>query len=288
MGTPVTVLGQVACDGPIGVFDSGVGGLSVLRAIRNELPNERVVYVADSGFAPYGERDADFIEERSGAIVRFLITQGAKAIVVACNTATGVAVERLRATHRLPIVAIEPAIKPAAAMTISGVIGVLATSATLASPRFATLARRVSESARVLVQPCPGLVPQVESGALSGPATRALVEQYVVPLIAQGADTLVLGCTHYAFLTPVIREVVGDGVAILDPAPAVARELRRRLDEAGLLTDAEAVADRDAVAFWSSGDLDAATRVIGQLWAPDTAVQPLPAEFTAGAAVTGS
>jgi len=137
----------------------------------------------------------------------------------------------------------------------------------------------------VLVQPCPGLVPQVESGALSGPATRALVEQYVVPLIAQGADTLVLGCTHYAFLTPVIREVVGDGVAILDPAPAVARELRRRLDEAGLLTDAEAVADRDAVAFWSSGDLDAATRVIGELWAPDTAVQPLPAEFTAGAAV---
>ncbi len=271
-------------DGPIGVFDSGVGGLSVLRAIRHELPHEGVVYVADSGFAPYGDRDADFIEERSGAIVRFLITQGAKAIVIACNTATGVAVERLRATYKVPIVAIEPAIKPAAAMTTSGVIGVLATSATLASPRFATLARRVSESVRVLVQPCPGLVPQVEAGALSGPATRALVEQYVVPLLAQGADTLVLGCTHYAFLTPIISEVVGAGVAILDPAPAVARELRRRLGEAGLLTPAHALPDTDAVAFWSSGDLDAATRVINQLWAPDTAVRPLPSEFTAGAA----
>lgn len=288
MGIPVTRLGTVAREGPIGVFDSGVGGLSVLRAIRHELPCERVVYVADSGFAPYGDRDADFIEERSGTIARFLMTQGAKAIVVACNTATGVAVERLRATFQVPIVAIEPAIKPAAALTKSGVVGVLATSATIASQRFTTLARRVGDSVRLLAQPCPGLVPQVEAGDLSGSATRALVEQYALPLVAQGADTLVLGCTHYAFLTPVIREVVGADVTILDPAPAVARELRRRLDEAGLLRDADAVPDRDAVAFWSSGDLHAATRVIGQLWAPDTYVQPLPPEFTAGVALAGS
>lgn len=288
MGTPVTLLGTVAREGPIGVFDSGVGGLSVLRAIRQELPSERVVYVADSGFAPYGDRDADFIEERSGTIARFLMTQGAKAIVVACNTATGVAVERLRATFHLPIVAIEPAIKPAAALTKSGVIGVLATSATIASPRFTTLARRVGDSVRLLAQPCPGLVPRVEAGDLSGGATRALVEQYTLPLVAQGVDTLVLGCTHYAFLTPVIREVVGADVTILDPAPAVARELRRRLDEAGLLRTVDAVPDRDAVAFWSSGDLHAVIRVIGQLWAPDTDVQPLPPEFTAGVALAGS
>ena len=228
----------------IGVFDSGVGGLSVLREIRREVPDQRVVYVADSGFAPYGDRDADFIEERSTAIVRFLMAQGVKAIVVACNTATGVAVERLRTTCAFPVVAIEPALKPAVAATRSGVVGVLATNATLASSRFANLLGRHGRNVRVIVRPCPGLAEQVEAGDLRGLVTRALVERYVYPLVEAGADSLVIGCTHYTFLAPLIREVAGATVAIYDPAPAVARELHRRLDAENLLN--AAMTDRTA------------------------------------------
>jgi glutamate racemase len=268
--------------GPIGVFDSGVGGLSVLREIRRELPHERTVYVADSGFAPYGDRDADFIERRSDAIVRFLIAQGVKAIVVACNTATGVAVERLRTTYALPIVAIEPAVKPAAAATRSGVIAVLATSATLASARFSSLVGRHGGTVRVIVQPCPGLAQQVESGDLAGAKTRALVEQYVAPLVGHDVDTLVIGCTHYTFLTPIIQQVAGDAVTVVDPAAAVARELRRRLDAAGLLNPASGDAGQAGEVFWTSGELDEAIRVMAQLWAPATPVRPLPAEYRAG------
>lgn len=268
--------------GPIGVFDSGVGGLSVLREIRRELPDERTVYVADSGFAPYGDRDAGFIETRSDAIVRFLLTKGVKAIVVACNTATGVAVERLRATYPLPIVAIEPAVKPAAAITRSGVVGVLATSATLASERFSTLVDRHGGSVRVIEQPCPGLSQQVEAGDLAGAGTRALVERYVVPLVEQGADTLVIGCTHYAFLAPVIQAVAGSSVAVVDPAPAVARELRRRLAAATLLAPADATS-RGPEAFWTSGDPVQVGRVIqqlwGPLWSPGTVVRALPDRY---------
>lgn len=265
--------------GPIGVFDSGVGGLSILREIRRALPSEPVVYVADSGFAPYGDRDAAFIEERAHAIVRFLIAQNVKAIVVACNTATGVAVEQLRRGTSLPIVAIEPAVKPAAAITRSGVVGVMATSATLASQRFANLVNTQGATVRVVTQPCPELAPRVEAGDLSGPKTRALVQRYVAPLLGQGADTLVLGCTHYTFLTPLIAEVAGSDVTIVDPAPAVARELHRRLRESDLLAPADAAQPTPADAFWTSGNLDEARRVLGELWASNTAVRALPAEY---------
>jgi glutamate racemase len=148
----------------IGVFDSGVGGLSVLREIRRELPNQQLIYVADSAFAPYGDRDAAFVEARSSTIAQFLINQGVRAVVVACNTATGLAVDRLRARYTLPIVAIEPAVKPAVAATRSNIVGVLATSATLGSSRFSALVRQHRQNARVIVQPCPGLVERVETG----------------------------------------------------------------------------------------------------------------------------
>jgi glutamate racemase len=264
--------------GPIGVFDSGVGGLSVLREIRRALPDESVIYVADSGFAPYGDREADFIEQRSDAIVRFLTQEGAKALVVACNTATGVAVEALRQRFPLPIVAIEPAIKPAAAVTRSGVVGVLATSATLASAKFASLVDRHGASVRVVVQPCPGLVERVELGDVSGPDTQSLVERYVTPLLDAGADTVVIGCTHYTFLTPAIQDATGPDVTVIDPAPAVARELARRLDMAGLR---EASGHPATEAFWSSGPLEHATRMLAQLWKPGTVVHALPIEFRA-------
>ncbi|MGE3179961.1 MAG: glutamate racemase [Vicinamibacterales bacterium] len=266
---------------PVGVFDSGVGGLSVLREVRRELPDERTVYVADSRFAPYGDRDAGFIEARSDAIVRFLLTKGVKAVVVACNTATGLAVERLRATYDLPIVAIEPAVKPAAALTKSGVVGVLATSATLGSERFSDLVDRHGGSVRVIEQPCPGLAQQVEAGDLTGPGTRALVERYVAPLVAEKADTIVVGCTHYTFLTPIIQELAGPSVTIVDPAPAVARELRRRLAAANLLADAASGRGREE--FWTSGDPVQVGRLIrqlwGPLWVPGTTVHGMPDRY---------
>ena len=250
----------------------------MLREIRRALPDESVIYVADSGFAPYGDRDADFIEQRSDAIVRFLTHEGAKAAVVACNTATGVAVAALRARFSLPIVAIEPAIKPASAVSRSGVVGVLATSATLASAKFASLVDRHGASVRVVMQACPGLVERVEAGDLTGPDTRMLVERYTRPLLAAGADTVVIGCTHYAFLIPLIQDVSGPDVQVIDPAPAVARELARRLESEGLR---EPPGTSSTEAFWSSGRLDHAMRMLGQLWKPDTVARALPNEFRA-------
>ncbi|MHB9103431.1 MAG: glutamate racemase [Sulfuricella sp.] len=257
---------------PIGVFDSGVGGLSVLREIRRELPGENLLYVADSGYAPYGDKPGQLIEARSVAIIEFLMSQRAKAIVVACNTATGAAIETLRARFPLPIVAMEPAVKPAAASSQSGVIGVLATGSTLASDNFVRLFARFGADVDILIQPCPGLVEQVEAGDLSGGQTRALLEQYVLPLLERQADTIVLGCTHYPFLAPLIREIA-PSVAIIDPSAAIARELRRRLADTGLLSlEARAGTER----FWSSVAPDKAQPVISQLWRKGIEVWGLP------------
>ncbi len=248
---------------PIGVFDSGVGGLSVLREIRRELPAENLIYVADSAHAPYGEKAQEFIEARSVAITQFLLDCGAKAIVVACNTATGAAVTALRSRYTLPIVAMEPAIKPAAAQTRSGVIGVLATSRTLASPNFGKLFARYGADIQILPQACPGLVEQVEAGDLMGTQTRSLLEHYLTPLLAMGADTLVLGCTHYPFLRPLIQDIAGPKVAVIDSSAAVARQLRCRLDAHELLAGRD---EPGAAHFWASADPEKSSPIIAQLW----------------------
>lgn len=258
---------------PIGIFDSGVGGLSVLREIRRELPQENLLYVADSGHAPYGDKSRQFIEARSIAITEFLIGQGVKAVVVACNTASGAAVETLRARFAVPIVAMEPAIKPAVARTQSGVIGVLATSRTLDSESFIRLTARYGADADILVQACPGLVEQVEAGELAGEQTRELLTRYLEPLLAQRADTIVLGCTHYPFLAPLIQEIAGSSVEIIDPAGAIARELRRRLSENQLLTGD---VNTGMESFWTSAAPDMARRIIAQLWHKDVTVMRLP------------
>jgi glutamate racemase len=262
----------------VGVFDSGVGGLSVLAGIRRELPAEHLLYVADSAHVPYGDKPVAFIEQRSLAIAEFLVAQGAKALVVACNTATSASAAALRARFSVPVVAIEPAVKPAAALTRSGVVAVLATAATLAGERYAGLVSRYGSGVRVLEQACGGWVEQVESGELDGPFARARVEAVLAPLLAQGADVLVLGCTHFPFLAPLIREVCdglgGDSVQVVEPAPAVARELRRRLAEGGLLNAAEPA--RGSLRAWSGADPQVAHAQFQRLLGEPVEVSPLP------------
>jgi glutamate racemase len=226
---------------PIGVFDSGLGGLSVLRHIRACLPHEDLLYFADSGFAPYGGRPESEIVARTLAIAEFLTQRHAKALVVACNTATAAAIKALRARYpALPVVGVEPGLKPAAALTQSGTVGVLATKFTLSSEKFHLLREQISSTSKVrfLLQPCIGLVDQVEKGELQSAETATLVRRYVEPLLEQGADTLVLGCTHYPFVLPLIEQVVSrhaKPVAIVDTGEPVARQLQRLLSERGLL-----------------------------------------------------
>jgi glutamate racemase len=258
---------------PIGVFDSGVGGLSVLKHLRAALPGEHFFYVADSGHAPYGIRDSAFIGERAFAISDFLLASGVKALVVACNTATAAAVAELRAHYSVPVIAMEPGIKPAVEISRSKIIGVLATAGTLESARFFSLINRYAVDAEVITQPCPGLVEAIEACQLNSSATRQLLRQYLQPLLDQGADTVVLGCTHYPFLRDQIAALVGDKVAIIETGAAVAREVKRRLQQHDLLNPAPS---GGVERFWSSGDAASVQRVIAQLWRSDVAVQALP------------
>ena len=263
---------MVANQKPIGVFDSGVGGLSVLQALRQELPHEHFLYVGDSGCAPYGDRSAGFVIERATTITDFLAGAGAKAVVVACNTATAIAAEALRARVALPIVAIEPAVKPAASRTRSRVVGVLATTGTLSSPNMGKLLANYGSDVDFVIQPCPGLADQVEKGELASEETRALVKRYVRPMVDRGADIVVLGCTHYPFLRPLIQDVAGPGVEIIDPATPVARELRRRLETAGLLN---ASTGEGTERFWTTGAVEIVGPIVRQLWGKTAQVMPL-------------
>ncbi len=261
---------------PIGVFDSGVGGLSVLRDIRRELWNEDLLYVADSIHAPYGDKSAEFIEARAISIAQFLMNQRVKAMVIACNTATSAAVAELRARFPVPIVAMEPAVKPAVEKTRSGVVGVLATRRTVSSENFLNLLARFGTDVDIRVQACPGLAEQVEAGELSGDKTRSLLEQYLLPLLERGADTIVLGCTHYPFLQSLIQVMAGPDVSIIDPGDAIARELRRRLDQAGLLS----CEGRQGMEwFWTSDSPENSQAVISQLWRADVDVRLLPEQY---------
>lgn len=256
----------------IGVFDSGVGGLSVLQHIRQILPHARLIYVADSAHVPYGDKSAHYIEQRAVALTRFLVEQGADAIVIACNTATAAAAATLRREFSIPVIGMEPAVKPAVAATKSGVVGVLATIGTLESARFAALLERYAGDVGIVTQGCPGLVEQVETGDLHGIRTRELIERYTAPLLSRGADTLILGCTHYPFLAPLIREVAGERITLIDTGEAVARHLQRRL-----LAELPERTSGDASAqFFTTGDETQATRIMSVLWGNAVEVRPLP------------
>lgn len=220
----------------IGIFDSGVGGLSVWREIVRQLPHAGTLYFADQAHVPYGPRSAEEILGFTRSITDFLLTQGAQIIVVACNTASGVALRPLRAAYPdVPFVGMEPAVKPAAEHTRNGRVGVIATPTTFQGALFKQLADRFGHDVEIHTQVCPGLVAAVEDGELDTPNTRLLLETCLAPLIGSGIDQLVLGCTHYPFLRPVIQQLVGPDVAVIDPAPAVARQTGRLLEERGLL-----------------------------------------------------
>ena len=270
-------LGVTTSNGAIGVFDSGVGGLSVLQHIRQTLPDERLIYVADSAHVPYGDKSPAYIETRSLAITRFLISQGAEAIVIACNTATAAAAHALRVKfNKMPILAMEPAVKPAITVTQSRVVGVLATVGTLESARFAALLEKYGGwRVKIVTQGCPGLVEQVERGELHSERTRELIVRYTAPLLQKGADTLILGCTHYAFLAPLIREVVGDNITLIETAAAVARHLQNRL-KAEL---PQRVAGTGSEEFFTSGEAEQASRIMSMLWGKEIVAQQLPEEF---------
>ena len=229
-------------DAPVGIFDSGVGGFSVLRHIQAQLPNEHLLYFADTAFAPYGDKPEHVLIERVLGIGAFLAGRGAKALVVACNTATVAAVRILRERYPdMPIVGVEPGLKPGAASTRNGLVGVLATERTLSGDKFLLLRDQIVEAtgARFLLQPCVGLADQIEFGEPGAPALDAMLERYIAPLLAQGADTLVLGCTHYplvqASIERVIRRHAEGEVTLIDTGDAVARQLARLLEAAGLL-----------------------------------------------------
>jgi glutamate racemase len=220
----------------IGVFDSGLGGLSVLREIRAALPGHPVIYLADQAHVPYGPRPREEVLRFSVGITRWLLSQGAGLIVAACNTASAAALYRLRQEFpETPFVGMEPAVKPAALTTHSGVVGVLATPATFQGELYASVLERFASSVTVLQDTCPGLVSQIEAGEVDGPPTREILEKALLPMISQGLDTVVLGCTHYPFIIPLIQEIVGPGIQVIDPAPAVARQAARLLEARGLV-----------------------------------------------------
>lgn len=257
-------------EAPVGVFDSGVGGLSVLGEIERLLPYESLLYVADSGHIPYGEKSPEFIRERCSTVTHFFREQGAKALVLACNTATVAAVADLRQRYPdWPIVGMEPAVKPAAAATRSGIVGVLATTGTLRSAKFVALLDRFANEVQIITQPCPGLVELIETGDLHSPTLRTLLHGYVQPLLAAGCDTLILGCTHYPFLKPLLATLVPADVVLIDTGAAVARQLQRLLAAGGLLAEKQA---RPAQ-LWTSGSPIIFRNVLPKLWKNSDSVQ---------------
>lgn len=259
MGNPI--IRRMSDARPVGVFDSGIGGVTVLREIRAQHSAESCLYFADTREAPYGSRPAAFIQDRTERAVDFLLDRGAKLVVVACNAASVVSLAHLRARYEVPFVGIVPAVKPAAAMTERGVIGVLTTPATAESRPLAQLIEQFTYGVKVVTQVCPGLVPLVERGVVDGPEIERLLRCYLEPLLDSGADVIVLGCTHYPFLREPIQEICGPAVKLVDPAEAVARQLGRVLDEASLRTDAGAA----AVAYYTTGDPRRFSEILSRL-----------------------
>ena len=265
---------------PIGLFDSGVGGLSVLRAIRQQMPHESVLFLADQAHVPYGPRSLEEVRLFSEGITRYLLGRGAKLIVVACNAASAAALQHLRQVFPdVSFVGMEPAVKPAAETTRSGVVGVLATPATFQGALYASVIERFASSVTVLQNTCPGLVSQIEAGQLDGLETRRILETALMPMLEKGVDTIVLGCTHYPFVIPLIQEITGPQVRVIDPAPAVARQVGRLLDARGLRStsaiDEAAQPGRAELRFLTTGDPARFQALLSQLFGEGGEIESL-------------
>ena len=251
----------------IGIFDSGVGGLSIVRAVRRQLPQSPLIFLADQAHVPYGPRSLDEVRGFSEAITQFLLAQGAKMIVVACNTASAAALHYLRGRYpSIPFVGMEPAVKPAAESTQTGVVGVLATPATFQGQLYASVVERFARGVQILQDTCPGLVPEIEAGRLNGAETRRILEKALNPMLQKGIDTVVLGCTHYPFVIPVIQEIVGPRVRVIDPAPAVARQVAR-------LVQSLSFEEVSPIRFVTTGDPGALEELLPQFLQESYAVE---------------
>lgn len=244
----------------IGIFDSGVGGLSVFREIVRILPEEKYIYWSDSAHCPYGEKSRDYIIDRARAVTSFLIEQGADIIVVACNTATAAAISTLREEFPVPFIGMEPAVKPAAQATRSGVVGVLATAGTLKATKYIDTRAKWAHDVKIVEHIGQGFVELVEKGSTSGPEAESIVEKSVRPLVEAGADTIVLGCTHYPFLADTIRKVAGVPVTLIDPAPAVAKHLMEVMQENGLIRK-----DGFSMSLHSSGESETLKKIYNDI-----------------------
>lgn len=256
---------------PIGFFDSGVGGLSVMIEVRRLLPVENFIYFADSAHCPYGAKPVEVIQGRAFAICDFLLERGVKLIVIASNTTSIAALDAVREKYNVPVVGIEPAIKPAVSVTRNGRIGVIATGVTLAGERFDSLVKRFGDGLDVYTQPCPGLVEVVESGRWDNKETEALVGSYLDKLLARGVDTIILGCTHYPFLRPVVEKLAGSSIKVIDSGEAVARQVVRVLENKDLASGGSAAGDES---FFTSGDPEKAGTVMRLLLGkPDLVVK---------------
>jgi glutamate racemase len=240
---------------PIGIFDSGVGGISVLRAIREQMPEESVIYFGDQRHIPYGPRPMEQIRNFSDAITEFLLEKNAKIIVVACNTASAAALKYLRERFSdVQFVGMEPAVKPAAEHTQTGKVGVLATPTTFQGALYASVVERFANGVELFQNTCPGLVQQIEEGNLGSQEARQILEDALHPMLQKNIDTVVLGCTHYPFVIPLIQKIVGNNVRVIDPAPAVAKQTERLLEAKGMKTRA---GSKGEAKFYTSSDPDA-------------------------------
>jgi glutamate racemase len=268
-----STMSSVDSHSPIGVFDSGVGGLSVLRAIRAQMPEESVIYFGDQGHVPYGPRALQQVRDFSVGITRFLLSKGAKIIVVACNTASAAALTYLRQVFLdVSFVGMEPAVKPAAEQTQTKVVGVLATPATFQGALYASVVERFANGVELLQNTCVGLVQQIEKGDLNGTTTRKILEDALHPMLEKNIDTVVLACTHYPFVIPLIQEIVGEKVRVIDPAPAVARQTKRLLEAKELKRE---VGDQSNVQFFTSGDAGLVQSLLPKLLSEEGEVKTL-------------
>ena len=256
---------------PIGIFDSGIGGISVLRAIRRQMPEESILYFGDQDHIPYGPRPMAQIRNFSEAITTFLLAHEAKIIVVACNTASAASLKYLRERFpNVPFVGMEPAVKPAAERTQTGRVGVLATPATFQGALYASVVERFANGVELYQNTCPGLVQQIEQGNLNGKETRRILEEALLPMLENNIDTVVLGCTHYPLVIPLIQKIVGEQVRVIDPAPAVAKQTGRLLETMGLKNDPD---EAGVVQIYTSGDPESLLSLLPKLLGEAAGVQ---------------